>query len=165
MFTNLRRSTIRLSAVAALLMFGANIPAEASDCGGAYTVRAGDTLSRIARHCGTSVEALMRANPQASPTALAIGETISVPGSDSPAGDDTAAMTSAEEAVTLQGWIVNGPRCAMLATEDGERYGVVSPDLSFVNGRAVAIEGEIIDDPSCSGPNTLLVTDLSTAEL
>jgi LysM repeat protein len=35
-----------------------------STCGESYTVVKGDTLFKISRHCGTTVNALMRANPQ-----------------------------------------------------------------------------------------------------
>lgn len=166
MSTILPGMTLSLAAATALAM-GLAAPAAAAGCGDQHTIRAGDTLSRIARKCGTSVEALMQANPQiASPSALSIGWTLAVPGSEpQAAAGDVAAIPRSEGAVTLEGWIVNGRRCAILATEDGERYGVVSPELSFVSGRAVAVEGRIIDDPTCTGPRTLLVTELSTAEL
>jgi LysM repeat protein len=150
----------------ALMAIGLAAPASAAGCDGEYTVRPGDTLSRIAAECGVSVGALMGANPHVtSPSALSIGWKLAVPGEGQDAGEQLAAIPETEGPVTLEGWIVNGRRCAMLATADGEEYGVVSPDHSFVSGRAVAVQGQIIDDPTCSGPNTLLVTDLKTTEL
>jgi len=48
---------------------------------GPYTVQPGDTLSSIAQHFGTSVNALLRANPQISnPSVLAVGQQIYIPG-------------------------------------------------------------------------------------
>lgn len=162
MYTCLRSGTV-LAAAGAALMLGFAAPADAAGCGGEYTVQAGDTLSRIARQCDTTVDALMDANSQISnPASLSIGWTLKVPGGDS---EGLATMAQVDGPIELRGWIVNGQRCAMLATPDGEEYGVVSPDLSFVTGRPVAVLGRMIDDPSCAGPSTLLVTELTTTEL
>ncbi len=49
---------------------------------GAYVVQSGDTLSKIARRFNTSVNALLRANPQiANPNLLETGDLIYLPGS------------------------------------------------------------------------------------
>lgn len=49
---------------------------------GAYTVQAGDTLDSIALRFYTTVDALLRANPQIShPDLLVAGETLYIPGS------------------------------------------------------------------------------------
>ena len=156
-----------LIAAGAAVLLGLSAPANAAGCGGEYTVQSGDSLSAIARKCGTSVEALMDANEQiTSPSRLSVGWTLSVPGSVPGAGGAQVAAAARDgDAVELRGWIVNGQRCAMLATEDGEEYGVVSPELSFVSGRPVAVQGQLVDDPSCSGPKTVLVTQLTTTEL
>ena len=154
-----------LLAGAAVVALGLAAPAKAAGCGGDYTVQPGDTLSRIAAECEVSVDALMEANPQVSPSALSIGRELAMPGDGQEADQEVAAMPEPQGPVTLEGWIVNGQRCAKLATADGEEYGVVSPDHSFVGGSAVAVEGRIVDDPTCSGPNTVLVTDLKTTEL
>ena len=44
-----------------------------------YQIRSGDTFSAIARHFGTRTQAIINANPGISPTALRIGQLISVP--------------------------------------------------------------------------------------
>jgi LysM repeat protein len=61
-------------------MFAA--PAEAqSPCGSSVSVAPGDTLSRIAVRCGTSVSALLDANPQiGDPSTIRVGQTIRMPG-------------------------------------------------------------------------------------
>jgi peptidoglycan endopeptidase LytF len=46
-----------------------------------YVVRRGDTLTAIARQFGTTVQAIIRANPGIDPNQLAIGQEICVPGS------------------------------------------------------------------------------------
>ncbi len=46
-----------------------------------YTVKAGDTLTSIARKYGTTVEALIKANPQIKdPNLIRVGEVIKIPG-------------------------------------------------------------------------------------
>jgi len=44
-----------------------------------YTIRAGDTLGGIADHFSVSLDALMAANPDVSPNAMSIGQTIKIP--------------------------------------------------------------------------------------
>lgn len=51
-----------------------------------YTVRAGDTLSSIARRHGTSVGDLQRINKLSNPNQLVVGMTLVVPGSGSSSG-------------------------------------------------------------------------------
>lgn len=151
-WTNLAGAAVLASAALAT-------PAAADGaCGGEHVVAPGDTLSRIAARCGSSVEALMRANPQiTSPAGLAVGWRLAVPGGP-------GASATAGGPVALTGRIVNGRRCAMIETADGKAYGVVSPELAFVNGALVEVTGQVVNDPSCSGPRTLLVDELTTAE-
>ena len=131
-------------------------------CGGEYVIAPGDTLSKIAARCGSSVEALMRANPRiTTPAQIAVGWQLTMPrGADG----QSPAAAAASEPVALTGRIVNGRRCAMIETADGESYGVVSPELAFVNGALVEVTGQVVNDPSCSGPRTLLVDELTRAE-
>ena len=55
----------------------------AADCGDTYVVESGDWLSRIARRCGVTVEALLAANPQITdPNAINAGQVLTIPGPD-----------------------------------------------------------------------------------
>ncbi|AVU09506.1 peptidase M23 [Halomonas sp. 'Soap Lake  len=58
-----------------------------------YQIRAGDTYSSIARHFGTTSGRIQSANPGTSPTALRVGQIVSVPLSSGPAR--SASSTSA----------------------------------------------------------------------
>lgn len=51
-----------------------------------YTVRRGDTLSRIAWHYGTSVRALQRANHLANPNCIYVGQRLLIPTGSSRGG-------------------------------------------------------------------------------
>ncbi|MFZ5905299.1 MAG: LysM peptidoglycan-binding domain-containing protein [Chloroflexota bacterium] len=44
-----------------------------------YVVKAGDTMSEIAERFGVSLDALMAANPQVSPSAMSVGQTLFIP--------------------------------------------------------------------------------------
>lgn len=48
--------------------------------GNTYTVKAGDTLYRIAKNHGVNVNELMRVNGISDPRQLAVGRTLQIPG-------------------------------------------------------------------------------------
>lgn len=47
--------------------------------GKTYTIKSGDTLTRVAKNAGVSVKAIQDANPKLDPTRLKIGQTITLP--------------------------------------------------------------------------------------
>ncbi|MFL7811967.1 MAG: LysM domain-containing protein, partial [Anaerolineae bacterium] len=50
-------------------------------CGDTVTVVAGDTLARIAARCGTTVQAILAANPTIeNPNLIFVGQAIEIPG-------------------------------------------------------------------------------------
>ncbi|MDX1688727.1 MAG: PA14 domain-containing protein [Candidatus Promineifilaceae bacterium] len=58
---------------------------EAADCGPTVVVQPGDWLARIARRCGTSIEALLAANPQISnPSVIQPGQVLEIPQDPAP---------------------------------------------------------------------------------
>ena len=60
-----------------------------------YTVRSGDTLSRIAAAHGTSLQVLLEANPQYRdrPGVIRVGDVILIPSGGAAAGSQAAAAT------------------------------------------------------------------------
>lgn len=74
---------------------GASAPADggASGCSGRYTVRSGDTLSRIAQSCGVTLAALVAANPTiGDPNMIHPGQVLQMV---APAGGAVAAAANA----------------------------------------------------------------------
>jgi LysM repeat protein len=60
-------------------------PLAAGACGPVYTVRPGDTLAGIAFRCGTSVSAILAANPSVvNPNRIFAGLRITIPGGEPP---------------------------------------------------------------------------------
>lgn len=83
-------------ALTLLLALSAALPAAAqSSCGSTVTVARGDTLSAIAARCGTTVAALLQANPglAAHPNLIYPGQTLNVPGSTGPGSGGTTASS------------------------------------------------------------------------
>ena len=70
-----------------------------------YTVRLGDTLSKIAAAHGTTLEALLGANPRyrQQPERIQVGDAIVVPGEDPPGLAEAAAPAFSPAAV---GWML-----------------------------------------------------------
>lgn len=74
-------------------------PAEAGPCGASVRLASGDTLYSIARRCETSVDAILRANPQIEdPQQLQVGQVIELPAdiAAAPAPDARAEAPPAE---------------------------------------------------------------------
>lgn len=61
-------------------------PAAPAAASGAYTVKAGDTLGKIASQMGTNLQALLQANPQfkSNPNLIKPGQTVNPPGASAP---------------------------------------------------------------------------------
>jgi LysM repeat protein len=75
------KKIIQLVLVVAVLVAALGITGSAAaySCGTSYTIKKGDTLSSIARACGTSVAALKLANPKIG-TVIYAGQTLALPG-------------------------------------------------------------------------------------
>lgn len=66
------------------------------------------------------------------------------------------------EPMLLQGRVLSGPECPVLATEEGELYSLVSAEYGFTPGDYVRIEGETVDLSFCMrGRATVRVTSMT----
>jgi LysM repeat protein len=84
MFRNPLFKSIGVLFILSVLLANA-VPALASSCGDTVTVRAGDTLSHIAQRCGTTVNGILRANPNiTNPDLIRPGQVIILPGATLP---------------------------------------------------------------------------------
>jgi LysM repeat protein len=67
-------------------------PAPRAASSGTYEVKAGDSLSKIARQQGTTVAALQAANPNLNPNRMAIGQKINLSGSAPASSGSSSSM-------------------------------------------------------------------------
>ena len=89
-----------------------------------YTIRSGDTLYRIAQERGTTVAALLRANPGIDPNALRVGQRICVP---------AAAPGPGPEPQCPQGWTLYTIRSGDTLYRIAQERGTTVAELLRVN--------------------------------
>jgi len=58
---------------------GGGTPTASGECGDTYKVESGDVPFTIAEKCGVTVEDLLKANPEVTPTALRVGQELKIP--------------------------------------------------------------------------------------
>lgn len=86
---------------------------EAATCGPVYVVQPNDWLSKIARNCGTTVEAILALNPQVeNPNRLSVGQRLNMPtatgGSDEPVAPRVQITPTRGDATTTLTVLVSG---------------------------------------------------------
>lgn len=124
-----------------LASFGLTKPVSAAyTCGTNYTIHSGDTLSRIARACGTTVSALMLANPGLG-TYIYAGQVLVLPGAYWDNGNGYATYVVAQ-----------GDTLKVLA----ERFGTTMDMLASLNG--IYNYNLIFEGQRMTVPNGVIVT-------
>jgi LysM repeat protein len=85
------------------LLAGSNALPQFSPCGLTYTVRSGDTLSKIASACNVSLSSLLSANPTIqNPNLIHPGQQLAISGSPAPSVAAAAAVPTAVPALLAQ---------------------------------------------------------------
>lgn len=150
-----------------VMVLAIETPAGASDhCGASYTIRAGDSLGKVARRCGHSFETILAANPEIrNPSRISIGQRIAMPDSAHADVSDTVSVTEPLEETILKGRIFAGRWCALIETAEGEVFGLASPRHSFRSDTLVEVKGRLIGGNECGQHRTIMVSDLSNAGL
>lgn len=85
-----------------------------------YTIQAGDTLSALAQKFGVPLDALIAANPNVSPNAMSVGQTLLIPTDENnPTGESTpTAVPFAISQIQCYPTLDNGMWCFALARND-----------------------------------------------
>lgn len=102
-----------------------------------YTLRAGDTLFRIATQYGVSVDAIMRANNVTDPTRLHVGQVLLIPVGVAP--EQVQPMVTAPPPVVANAIV---PTATRIPFEMGNITPVFGPPPPLING--VAFESVIV---------------------
>src|SRR5258708_2760584 len=120
--------------------------------GPSYVVRLGDTLYDIALSFGITVDALQAANPGVNPSALTVGQPLTIPGFEGVSG--TLATHNLEPGETLDSLAL---RLGLKRDTLVRLNGVVNPDLLFINESAVTVDA-IDSAPAVPTGTTYLLT-------
>jgi LysM repeat protein len=120
-------------------------------CGDTVTVVAGDTLTRIAARCGTTVQAILAANPTIeNPNLIYVGQVIQIPGGQEATPTSTPSATPTSSATPTPTTYVVQPGDTL--TRIAQRFGttvqallaanpdIVNPNLIYV-GQVIQIPG------------------------
>lgn len=117
-----------------------------------YQIQRGDTLSALARRFGTSVDALMRANPQIrNPNLIIAGQSLNLPGSgDSfepapPAGGGQYTVRPGDTLSAI------GARFGVSYMDIARANGIANPNLIYA-GQRLTIPGAGNTPPPTPGP-------------
>jgi lysozyme len=95
---------------------------------GLYTVRSGDTLSQLALRFNTTVNALLRANPQiTNPNVLAVGQQLYIPGSLVTVNGQTVYIVKSGDSMSL----IAFNQGISLASLEQANPGITDPGLIF----------------------------------
>lgn len=101
-----------------------------------HTVRSGETFYSIAREHGITADALARANPEANPRSLRIGQRLAIPTATSPQPAENGAADAPSTST-----VSNQPRIRSVRIDEeitfGEfasRHGMTIPKLNALNG-------------------------------
>ena len=115
-----------------------------------YTIQAGDTLSALAQKFGVPLDALIAANPNVSPNAMSVGQTLLIPTDENnPTGEATPtpvpfAITQIQCYPTLD----NGMWCFALARNDSaDALENVSARLSLLSADGGLIAAQVAIPP------------------
>lgn len=115
---------------------------QAQECGASYTVEQGDSLAVIAKRCGSSIEALITANPDLKdPARISIGQELALPGPSTPdqpddadeedaATEDASAEAAAAEDATVKDAGAKDAGAKDATAEDADAEGAGADDRS-----------------------------------
>lgn len=119
-----------------------------------YVVKEGDTMSEIAEQFGVSLDALMAANPQVSPSAMSVGQKLLIPSDPAnPTGESTPTpVPFAVPQIECYPTADDGMWCFVLARNDTvEALENVTAQVTLVDA-----EGETLASQTASLPLNLL---------
>lgn len=145
----------------------------AAACGESYTVRRGDSLSAIARRCGTTVSSLLGANPAiADPDLIRVGQVLrlvaTAAGRDDARPVETAPRAGTADrkrSVRVTGRLTGeGVECQALRGDDGRLYTLTGDLKGFKTGDRVTVEGTVAEISICMQGTTLGVTSIEAAQ-
>ena len=125
-----------------------------------YTVKSGDTLSRIAEHFHVSLDALQLANPDVTPNGLAVGTVLQIPSSSNSAGS-ASTPTPVPVPITQTSCYPSADRgmwCLALVNNDSSAaFDNISAQITLIDSQGAVIASQVGLTPlDTLSPNTAL---------
>jgi LysM repeat protein len=144
-----------------------------SQGGRTYTIQAGDSPASIAEQFGVSVEALMEANDIVDPTALQVGQVLTIPGDvpigpfPTPVSGQPTPSPSTGRATPAGGESSYAVQSGDNASDIADRFGITIEELAAANNVTVAelreLEvGQVLIIPVGSPPATPSAPETAT---
>jgi LysM repeat protein len=115
-----------------------------------YTIQAGDTMSELAQKFGVPLDALIAANPNVSPNAMSVGQTLRIPGDENnPTGEATpTAVPFAISQIQCYPTLDNGMWCFTLArNESSDSLENLSAQLSLLSADGGLVATQVAIPP------------------
>ncbi len=109
-----------------------------------YTVRKGDTLSKIAAANGTTVSALVDTNGIANPDLIRIGQKLTIPGQDSGSGDSGEGGSGSKASSGKKYTVVKGDTLAKIAASNGTTVSAIVKANKISNPNFIRIGQELL---------------------
>ena len=144
-------------------------PVATGPCGSSVAVRPGDTMTRIAARCRTTVAALLRANPQiTNPNVIRVGQVIRMPGAvvGRPPRVDPPRLPPLEPPVfpvdlRVTGTVTReGVSCPALRGDDGRLYTLAGAFDPLRPGERVQVIGREAQFSICMQGTTIQVRQI-----
>ncbi|WP_062464509.1 lytic transglycosylase domain-containing protein [Demequina soli] len=107
-----------------------------------YTVKAGDTLSEIAQHHGTTVATLARANHLANASLIRVGQRLTIPGAKpaaSPAGGASGSTTASSTASRGHYTVKAGDTLSEIAQRHGTTVATIARENRLANASTIYV--------------------------
>jgi LysM repeat protein len=132
--------------------------AEAEPMPDMYRVEPGDTLAAIAATLGTTLDAIMAANPDVDPFGLQIGQVIRPPEGMPPV---PGAPDETEERMQVRGVLTEeGVECQAMRSTDGALYTLIGNVEDYDSGEFVEVRGTSPDVSPCMQGTTIDVDEM-----
>jgi LysM repeat protein len=123
-------------------------PAAAAPSAASYTVRSGDTVSRIAAQHGTTVAAIVAANGLDSRAFIRVGQTLAIPGAGG--ASVVAPAAPARGAASGSYTVVSGDTVSAIAARHGTTVAAIA-GANGLDSRAFIRVGQTLSIPGAAG--------------
>ncbi|MFN2130572.1 MAG: LysM peptidoglycan-binding domain-containing protein [Anaerolineae bacterium] len=138
--------------IAPSTVLGAGPAYAQGSCGDTVTVVAGDTLARVAARCGTTVQAILAANPTIeNPNLIYVGQAIEIPGGQEATPTATPTSTSSPTPTPMP---TSTPTPTTYVVQPGDTLTRIARRFG------TTVDAILADNPTIENPNLIYVSQV-----